>query len=526
MAYRILTILLAITLLFSCSVDNDKLYEELETCLAERQEVTKAKEEKIAGLKADLNRCNDEQSRFLLCDSLVNHYFLFNSDSAYHYIDLEMKLAVNLNRADYINKVRILDAYILATSGHYNDAENTMQNVNVTALDKKYLRLYYETCRWLYSTWEAYVKDDPIATIYANKADAYLDTLCMIEPETTADGLYFKAEKQWTLGNLKEAEKNYLACISKLDKSNRIYASACCALAMVYEMQERYDDYEHYMILAAISDQSIPLKENLAIQELAKYLSYHKREYARAQRYLVYSVEDAIYYNNRLRLTQIARKLPDIVSGYQKAEDTIDRYSRIVMAIMGALALGLLVAVLYSLRQNKKLIAQRKDKIILNEKLKATNISRDKYVSLFIDFCAVAIDKYNNLTKTIERKVKAHQVDDLLVLLNNNRLKDKDVKEMLLTFDRAFLNLYPKFVDEFNLLLQPEHRIHLKEGQLLSSELRIMAFVRMGMKDTNRIATLLNYSVQTIYNYRSTLKNHAIDKDNFEDNVAKLCEVN
>lgn len=237
-------------------------------------------------------------------------------------------------------------------------------------------------------------------------------------------------------------------------------------------------------------------------------------------------MEDAIYYNNRLRLTEIARKLPAIALGYQEAEATIAKYNLTVIAIMGALAIGLLVVVMYSLKQNKKLIAQRKDRIILNEKLKATNISRDKYVSLFIDLCAVAIDKYNNLTKTIERKVKAHQVDDLLVLLNNNRLKDKDVKEVLFTFDRAFLNLYPKFVDEFNLLMLPEHRIQLKEGQLLNSELRIMAFVRMGMKDTNRIATLLNYSAQTIYNYRSTLKNHAIDKDNFEDNVAKLCEVN
>ena len=262
------------------------------------------------------------------------------------------------------------------------------------------------------------------------------------------------------------------------------------------------------------------------MQELAEYLSHHKKEFTQAQRYLVYSVEDAIYYNNRLRLTEIARKLPDIALGYQKAEDTIAKYNLTVIAIMGALALGLLVVVMYSLKQNKKLIAQRKDRILLNEKLKATNISRDKYVSLFIDLCAVAIDKYNNLTKTIERKVKAHQVDDMLVLLNNNRLKDKDVKEVLLTFDRAFLNLYPKFVDEFNLLLLPDHRIQLKEGQLLNSELRIMAFVRMGMKDTNRIATLLNYSAQTIYNYRSTLKNHAIDKDNFEDNVAKLCEVN
>ena len=526
MTYKTLAVFLALALLSSCSRHNDKLYEELETHLAKRQEVTRTKEKKLADLKARLGKCKDEQRRFALCDSLAKHYLLFNSDSASRYIDLAMEKAVSLNRADYINKMRVFNAYILTTSGHYNDAETAMHNVDTAALDKKYIQLYYETWRWIYNTWDAYVNDEARTTVYAKKAAAYLDTLCMIVPENTADGLYFKAERQWVLGNLKEAEKNYLECISKLDKSKRRYASACCALAMVYEMQERYDDYEQYMILAAISDQSIPLKENLAMQELAEYLSHHKKEYTQAQRYLVYSVEDAIYYNNRLRLTEIARKLPDIALGYQKAEDTIVKYNLTVIAIMGALAIGLLVVVMYSLKQNKKLIAQRKDRIILNEKLKATNISRDKYVSLFIDLCAVAIDKYNNLTKTIERKVKAHQVDDLLVLLNNNRLKDKDVKEVLFTFDRAFLNLYPKFVDEFNLLMLPEHRIQLKEGQLLNSELRIMAFVRMGMKDTNRIATLLNYSAQTIYNYRSTLKNHAIDKDSFEDNVAKLCEVN
>ena len=122
MSYRIIIVFIGLVLLFSCSGHNDKLYDELETCLAKRQEVTKAKEKKIADLKAELNKCKDEQGRLALCDSLVKHYYLFNSDSASKYIDLEMKLAVSLNRADYINKVRILDAYILATSGHYNDA--------------------------------------------------------------------------------------------------------------------------------------------------------------------------------------------------------------------------------------------------------------------------------------------------------------------------------------------------------------------------------------------------------------------
>ena len=97
---------------------------------------------------------------------------------------------------------------------------------------------------------------------------------------------------------------------------------------------------------------------------------------------------------------------------------------------------------------------------------------------------------------------------------------------MMSSFDRAFLNLYPQFVEEFNALLQPEHRIHLKKDQLLNSELRIMAFVKLGVKDTSHLSTLLAYSSQTIYNYRSTLRSHAINKENFEEDVERLCEVN
>ncbi len=117
-------------------------------------------------------------------------------------------------------------------------------------------------------------------------------------------------------------------------------------------------------------------------------------------------------------------------------------------------------------------------------------------------------------------------MDDLLTMLHSNRMKDSDAKEFFLNFDRAFLNLYPQFVEEFNALLQPEYRIELKKGMLLNSELRIMALIRLGVKDTANIASLLLYSAQTIYNYRSTLRNHAIDKEHFEEHVAQLCEVN
>ena len=513
-------------ILISCDGHNDKLYDELETHLAKRQEVTKAKEESLARIKVQLKKCKDIEKRYLLCDSLIKQYLLFNSDSASHYIDIAMEEAILLERPDYINKVRLLDAYILATSGHYNEAKECLEKVDKTILNQKLTQLYYETWRWLYNTWEAYVKDEKRAEIYDKKGAAYLDTLCMLVPAETADGLYFAAEKEAYIGNLKEAEKKYLKCIGMLDKSERRYASATCALAMVYETQDRFDDFEHYMILAAISDQTIPLKENLALQELADYISHHKTDYTRAQRYLVYSVEDAIYYNNRLRLTEIARKLPDIARGYQEAEDELDKYYFIFAIIVGLMAIGLFIAVIISVRQNKTLMLQRKEKTEFNEKLRATNRSRNSYICLFIELCAGIIDKYNTLSKNIERKIRAHQTDDIPALLHSSRIKDKDTKEMMASFDRAFLNLYPQFVEEFNALLQPEYRIHLKKDQLLNSELRIMAFVKLGVKDTSHLSTLLAYSSQTIYNYRSTLRSHAINKEHFEEDVERLCEVN
>lgn len=515
---------LQLFILASCQQPNNQLYDKLERQLGRRVEVARGKEKELEQVKSHLKQSQDDDARLALYEDLVQEYQLFCADSATKYIEQAMTVAQRLRRDDYIHKMRLMDAYILATSGHYSDAEKRMKEVDIQHLGQADTVAYYETWRWIYNTWEAYVKDEHRAATYHEKGKCYLDTLCTIVPESTADGLYFRAERQWALGNLKEAEKLYLNCISMLDDSHRRYASATCALAMVYETQQRYDDFEHYMILSAIADQKIPLKENLAMQKLAEYQLKHKSNAPLAQRYLVYSVEDAICYNNRLRLTEIARKLPEIALAYQQEEDSVTSRQVGIILVISALAMALLAAVLAVLKQNKRLAMSKKDMANLYDKLKHTSRIREQYVGLFVELCAVIIDKYNNLTKTIERKVKAHQVDDLLSLLHSNRLKDKDVQEVLNTFDHAFLTVYPHFVEELNALLKPEYRIQPKKDQLLNAEQRIMAFLRIGVKDTGRIATLLLYSPQTIYNYRSTLKNHAIDKDHFEEQVAHLCE--
>ena len=304
-------------------------------------------------------------------------------------------------------------------------------------------------------------------------------------------------------------------------------------LALVYSKLGDWNEYEHYLIKAAISDQVCPLKENLALQELALHI-FKKRsgEVSRANRYLNYSMEDAQFYNNRLRMLEIAKKFPSIVLSYQEQNLIKSRRLQWSLICISILSIGLVVSLIYIYRQMHQLHKRRKILADMNQELQHlnkalvnTNHTREEYVSLFMDLCAAYIDKLNKYQDLVKRKVKAKQTDDLLKLVNATKLSDTDAKEFFVNFDTAFLNLYPKFIEEFNALLREGEEIIPKRGEILNTELRIFALIRMGIQDSSRIATLLFYSPQTIYNHRSVVKNKAKMRDSFEKQVEELCAV-
>ena len=173
---------------------------------------------------------------------------------------------------------------------------------------------------------------------------------------------------------------------------------------------------------------------------------------------------------------------------------------------------------MHQLHKRRKILADMNQELQhLNKALVNTNHTREEYVSLFMDLCAAYIDKLNKYQDLVKRKVKAKQTDDLLKLVNATKL--------FVNFDTAFLNLYPKFIEEFNALLREGEEIIPKRGEILNTELRIFALIRMGIQDSSRIATLLFYSPQTIYNHRSVVKNKAKMRDSFEKQVEELCAV-
>ena len=160
-----------------------------------------------------------------------------------------------------------------------------------------------------------------------------------------------------------------------------------------------------------------------------------------------------------------------------------------------------------------------------NAELANTIAKRENMANAYINLCYQYIERLDNLRKLVIRKIKANQQQELLSMLSSSKHSVEANQNFFLQFDKIFLSLYPSFVKELNTLLVPEAQIQLKDENELTPSLRVAALIRLGITESAKIAGILSYSPQTIYNYRSALKNNAIDKNRFEENLQKICLV-
>ena len=160
-----------------------------------------------------------------------------------------------------------------------------------------------------------------------------------------------------------------------------------------------------------------------------------------------------------------------------------------------------------------------------NDEFEYTNTKRELMANAFIMLCYQYIERLDSQRKLVIRKIKANQQNELLSMLSSSKRSAEESQNFFSQFDKIFLSLYPSFVKELNTLLMPEAQIQPTENNELTPTLRVAALIRLGITESAKIAGILSYSPQTIYNYRSTLKNSAIDKEHFEENLQKLCSV-
>lgn len=517
------------------SVNEEQLFHRLDSYIAQRSKFTQRKEAKLLRLKKQLYMTSDKRSQLSLYNQIYREYYTYRYDSAMTYAKKGYQLAVQLQDDYFINLNKINRAAVLSTGGFYSQAEDLMLAMDVEKMSSKLLQYYYYTLTWVYSYWETFCNKSEFQEGLAAKKRFYLGkTLEHIGNKESALYYYLSGEVEYLKQRTsKKTLQFYMKALSACPLNSRVYASSAYCIARYYYDTDQKDLYEKYIVEAAISDQICPLKENLALQEFSTYLYNKDASYAkRVAKYLYCSMEDAQFYNNRLRMVEISRILPLITETNHQAEVRKNRIVTASLVIVSILSLGFLAMAFFAFKMNKRLAKSRREiksqnTLLdeLNQKLLNTNKRRETYMHLFMDISAVYIKKLDDYRKLVSRKIKAKQTADLLTAINSYKLAEEEAANFYIRFDKAFIDLYPNFVEEFNQLLLPEKQIVLPAPNSLTKELRIYALMRLGITDGQELATLLFYSTQTIYNYKAAIRKRAKDLTTFDAAINRLCNV-
>ena len=542
----ILFLLLPTTL--SAGSKTQQLRQKLDNLLEQRDALINNKNNDINRLKKHLATSENALKRLQTYEQLFEEYYVFQFDSAMTYLNKGIKLALETQNTYYYNSNVIRKAELLSIGGLYSEAVQEIEQVDTTALDKAQRFEYYFSLFRIHTYWADFCNDKTYTPIHRVKAQEYLKKAMPFCDETDKSYEYYRGEYcVFVQNNPLSARSHYIKAIKQLPPTSRFYAMSCFALSGSYGNEGNTNKQEEFLLLSSIADVENCTMENFALQNLAMYIFEHnKDDLDYAQRYIQTALEDAHFYNNRLRIIEISSKLPVIVSSYQQTLNQRNKVQMTAIIVISLLLLFLLFAVFYIVKQTKRLSLQQQElqnnnnqlselntqqKELntqlhdLNAVLVDTNRKRERLAKLYIDLCAKYIARLKKQQTLVKRKIKANQTSELLSQLSSERLSEEDAATFLSRFDKAFLDLYPGFTEELNNLLVPEGRIQNKSTDELTTEQRIMALIRLGVKESAEIADLLFYSPQTIYNYRSVLKGKAINKENFEEEVMKLCRV-
>ena len=522
--------------------DNNQLYKQLDAALAQRAHYVELKEKSLNEIKQGAKYVTSNEDKLKLYEQLANEYKAYEYDSAMTYVNKGLILAQKSNNIFFNKRFQLSQTRLLITRGFYAEAKEILQKIEPKEEPRDYQFLYYYTMYGLYNNWSTYCENNEFSKNYDLKKVEYLKKAIELSPKKDAFYYYLMGELYYFSNhpNNNKTIQYYKKALSMEKANSRLHAMTAFALSEVYQKANNLELMEHYLLVAAISDITSATKENVALQDIALFIYKHKtRSLNKAQEYINLSLEDAYTYKSRLRRIEISSKLQLITNAYTDDIKTTNRLLNIALLVIILLLLGVGISSLF-IRKKNRLLKQKKDEItatsakmeilneqlhLINAELKNTNQKRERLVKVYIDLCYKNIERNQKLRTLAVRKIKANQSKELLSLLSSSSSTEKENKEFLTEFDKAFLSLYPTFVNELNQQLTESAHIQLKENGEMPPILRVCALLRLGITESSKIAGILSYSPQTVYNYRSILKNNAIDKEHFEENVLKLCMI-
>lgn len=450
---------------------------------------------------------------------LADGYNSFNIDSAMFYYTLGYDLSSELALDSLSAAFKLRRATVFPVVGFIKDALEDFQAIDTVGMSPTMKQLYYDSGRQMYSYLSSFYVNYPNENLHYDRLahESQLSLLSSL-PQNSAKyklnlGEYFIYKHEYTKAKVVLDE-----LLNTLDETDNIYARAAHNLSNIAEVKNNKDEYIYYLTLSAISDTRSATLEVNSLQELGRVL-FENGDVERAHAYLRYALQVAVEGHATMRMIQTSESMPLIEDAHRAELDKQRARIFFVIGIMVLLLAVLGVALLY-IRKDMRRMAQ------LRDRLTAANEIKETYISQFLSLCSIYMDKLNQFCKIADRKISAGQVEELHKMTKSGKFIEEQSREFYEVFDDAFLHIYPSFVDKVNALLVEDGKIELAENEKLNTDLRILAFMRLGIEDSGKIAQVLNYSINTIYTYRNKLKNRAINRETFEEDIMKISSLN
>lgn len=485
--------------------------------IAKRSEYINAREARIDSIRRKLN-VNLPTAKYLdLTMQMGDLYSSFDNDSALIYFTRGYDKSVAAGDSIYAFRFRAKRATMLPLSGFVMEAINEFE-----AIDPKDFgpedRLFYHTAgRQMYSYISSFFTNYPETHDYWNeKVVMHRDSMLKMLDQSSKNYDLNYGEALIDKKEFKKAKIVLLNLLEHITPDSNLYARACHMLATIARDKGDKNEEIYYLALSAMADIKGAVREVMSLQELGVMMS-EDNNINRSYNYLSVALTNAVECNATMRIVQSSAALPFI----QKAHsDQMTEWRHRIYFVIAFIIVILIVLIIVLLALRKQMRKQNQLKI----KLQNSNRVKEIYISQFFRLCSIYIDKLNQFCKIANRKISSGQVDDLYKITKSGKLVEEQSEEFYKLFDDAFLHIYPTFVEDVNALLR--EKIVLKDGELLNNDLRILAFMRLGLEDTNQVALILNYSVNTIYAYRNKIRNRAYDRDNFERNIMAIGSIN
>jgi hypothetical protein len=505
----------------------DSLLKILKSEINRKELYDAEKNRRIVTLKQALNHAakDDLSTQYMICDRLYAEYKDFLFDSAHVYTKRLLQISNQMHDLPKKHESEIKLGTIQLSWGMFKETFDCLNQLDVRLMPDSVKLKYYELKSTAYSKQASYNTDEFYSP--GNKAESLraLDSAVLLAKPESFEKDKYMAELYRTSGQKAKAALCYTRLLNNSTLTDHQRAMVANDLSSIREGRERLA----LITLAAIYDIRSSTKETLAIFTLGKSL-FEEGNIKDAELLLVEARDQAQFYGNRLHKTEIVAILTTVSAqkliNSENEKNKVLTYLIIVLgiAIIGTIISALIVYKRLNTVRLRETIVQERNQHLdkINKRLLEDAHIKEEYIGYFFDIISAYILKLERIKRNVERKVKAKNYEELLQIANEIDIKQERYT-LFYTFDNIFLKLFPNFITTFNSLLKPEDQIWPKDNEVLNTNLRIFALMRLGIKDNQTIANILESAVSTIYTYKMRIKSKAlVQGDNFDNKIMEI----